>query len=391
MLDIKALKQSLDIIEQEKRISRERIIEAIELSLAAAYKKEYGDRDQMIKAILNLDTGEMEFLQVKTVVDETLVWMPKSEEDEKDEEDERPRYNDEKHMFLNDAKLMRKDSTVGDEIVFPLETKDDFGRIAAQTAKQVIVQKFREAEKDSLIQEFEGKENTIVSGTVQRVEKGITFIDLGRATAILPKEEQIMGENFNPGDRIKAYLFSFDEAGKGLSLRLSRSHPKFLIELFKQEAPEIAEGKVEIKFVAREPGRRSKMAVVSYDEHIDPIGACVGSRGVRINQITQELHGERIDVIEWSPELSNFIADALSPAEIEGIELDEENKKAIVYVSEDQFSLAIGKQGQNVRLAAKLTGFKIDILKQEDAAAKEEVLEANSEEIAEEKIVEEIK
>lgn len=365
MLDIKALKQSLDIIEEEKKIPKDKIIEAVEASLAAAYKKEYCERDQVIKCVLNMDTGETEFSQIKTVVDDTIVWIPETEEEEKGEGDERPRFNDEKHMLVSDAHLIRKGAVIGDELVFPLDPKEDFGRIAAQTAKQVIVQKFREAEKDSLIKEFEGKENTIVSGTVQRAERGLIFIDLGRATAVLPKEEQIFGENFKPGDRIKAYLFSFDEAGRGLSLRLSRSHPRFLVELFKQEAPEIESGSVEIKFVSREPGRRSKIAVVSHDEHIDPIGACVGQRGVRINQISQELHGERIDVIEWSPDPEDFIADALSPAEIEGIELDEANKSAKVYVRDDQFSLAIGRQGQNVRLAAKLTTWKIDILKSE--------------------------
>lgn len=365
MLDIKALKQSLDIIEEEKKIPKDKITEAVEASLAAAYKKEYCERDQVIKCVLNMDTGETEFSQIKTVVDETTVWIPETEEEEKEEGDERPRFNDEKHMLLSDAHLIRKGAVIGDELVFPLDPKEDFGRIAAQTAKQVIVQKFREAEKDSLVKEFEGKENTIVSGIVQRAERGLIFIDLGRATAVLPKEEQIFGENFKPGDRIKAYLFSFDEAGRGLSLRLSRSHPRFLVELFKQEAPEIESGSVEIKFVSREPGRRSKIAVVSHDEHIDPIGACVGQRGVRINQISQELHGERIDVIEWSPDPEDFIADALSPAEIEGIELDEANKSAKVYVRDDQFSLAIGRQGQNVRLAAKLTTWKIDILKSE--------------------------
>lgn len=361
MIDIKALKQSLEIIESEKRIPKDRIMEAIEAALAAAYKKEYGDKDQVVRCTLNLDTGEMEFVQVKTVVDGTTVWIPSSEEDVKDELDERPRYNEEKHLLVNQAKLIRKDAEVGSEIVFGLETKDDFGRIAAQTAKQVIVQKFREAEKDSLVAEFAGKEGSIVSGIVQRVEKGLIFIDLGRATAVLPKEEQIFGENWKPGDRIRAYLFNFDESGRGLSLRISRTHPRFLIELFKLEAPEIAEGVVEIKFVAREPGKRSKIAVVSHEEHIDPVGTCIGSRGVRVNQVTQELHGERIDVIEWSEDPADFIADALSPSEIDGLELDEENRTARVYVSPEMYSLAIGRSGQNVRLAAKLTGWRIDI------------------------------
>jgi N utilization substance protein A len=186
----------------------------------------------------------------------------------------------------------------------------------------------------------------------------------------MPKEEQIPGESFMPGSRIRAYLFSFDDGKSGLSLRLSRSHPRFLAELFRQEAPEIEAGQVEIKYVAREAGRRSKVAVLSHEEHIDPVGACVGARGVRINQISQELRGERIDIIEWSENPEDFIVDALSPAEVEGIELDEANKQATVYVREDQFSLAIGKQGQNVRLAAKLTMWKIDIVKEGEESKK---------------------
>jgi N utilization substance protein A len=392
MIDIKALKQSLDIIESEKRIPKERIMEAVEASLAAAYKKEYGDKDQVVRCVLNLDTGEMEFFQVKTVVDETLVWMPESEDEEKAQDDERPRYNEEKHLLVNQARLIRKDAEVGSEIIFNLETKDDFGRIAAQTAKQVIVQKFREAEKDSLVAEFAGKEGSIVSGIVQRVEKGLIFIDLGRATAVLPKEEQIFGENWKPGDRIRAYLFNFDESGRGLSLRISRTHPRFLIELFKLEAPEIAEGIVEIKFVAREPGRRSKIAVTSSEEHIDPVGTCIGSRGVRVNQVTQELHGERIDVIEWSKDPADFIADALSPAEIDGLELDDANRTARVYVSPDVYSLAIGRSGQNVRLAAKLTGWRIDIENSDKKEETEKAQEAEESEKVEEKIeVENIK
>jgi N utilization substance protein A len=245
--------------------------------------------------------------------------------------------------------------------VFPLDNQDDFGRIAAQTAKQVVMQKLREAEKASLSEEFGEKEGTILTGTVQRAEKGNVFIDLGRATAVLTPDEQIKGENYKPGERIRAYLFSSDENIKGLSLKLSRTHPKFLIELFKLECPEIANGVVEIKAVTREPGKRSKIAVTTKDEYIDPVGACVGQRGSRVNQITQELKGERIDIIMWNEDPKEFIAEALSPAEVESIELDEEIKLAKVKVAADQYSLAIGKMGQNVRLAARLTGWKIDV------------------------------
>lgn len=392
MLDLKQLKVALETLEADKRIPKEKIIDAVEQSIAAAYKKEYGKRGQIIRSKLDFDTGATTFEQVKVVVDETMVRMP--EEDEgldgdtsraedhsrstrheyvdvtsvtgtaaagEDEEDTRPRYNEEHHMLLKDAKLMKRDANLGDEIIFPLDQKDDFGRIAAQTAKQVIIQKLREAEKGSIALEFGGKENSVVVGTVERVDRGAIFIDLGRTTGILPYEEQIPNERYRPGERIKAYLFALDEGMRGLSIRLSRSHPKFLIELFKVESPEIASGVVEIKAVAREPGSRSKIAVYTNDSQIDPVGACVGQRGVRVSTITSELSGEKIDIIEWSDNTEEFIGAALSPAKPISIELIEDEKKAIVTVLAEEQSLAIGKGGQNVRLAAKLTGWKIDI------------------------------
>jgi transcription termination/antitermination protein NusA len=346
----------------------------VEASLSAAYKKEYADKDQTIKCVLNMDTGEIDFVQSKIIVDETNCWFPKTDDEEKDEIDERPKYNEEKHINIEQAKMMKRDAEVGNEIIFPLDRQDDFGRIAAQTAKQVIMQKLREAEKESLTEEFKDKAGTILTGTVQRSERGNVFIDLGRATAILSQDEQIQGENFRTGDRIRAYLFSSDDTQKGLSLKLSRTHPKFLIELLKEEAPEVANGQVEIKFVAREPGKRSKIAVMSHDENIDAIGACVGGRGTRINQVTKELHGERIDIIELSDDTKEFIKASLSPAEVISIETDETTKIAVVKVSAEQFSLAIGRGGQNVRLAARLTGWKIDV-KQEGAENAEEIKE----------------
>ncbi|MEZ0209051.1 MAG: transcription termination factor NusA, partial [Candidatus Paceibacterota bacterium] len=273
-----------------------------------------------------------------------------------------PRYNEERHILLTTAKLLKKNAELNEEIVFPLDNQDDFGRIAAQTAKQVIVQKLREAERESIVGEFTDKESTIVSGLVQRIERGTAFIDLGRTTAILPFEEQIPSERLRPGERLRAYLFSIEEGFRGLSIRLSRTHPKFLIELFKNESAEIAQGIVEIVAVAREPGSRSKIAVKSNDDRVDPIGACVGQRGVRVSAITDELSGEKIDVIEWSEDARRFIATALSPAKAISIELNEDEKKATVTVAPEEQSLAIGKGGQNVRLAAKLTGWKIDIV-----------------------------
>jgi N utilization substance protein A len=374
MLDIKALKVALEQLEAEKKIAHEKVVDAVEKSLAAAYQKEYGKRGQIVRCQINFDTGETSFEQVKIVVDETTVRMPVEGEEEeiitapnqKDEvtdvEGLLPRYNEERHILLSTAKLLKKNAELGEEIVFPLDNQDDFGRIAAQTAKQVIVQKLREAERESIVGEFTDKENTIVSGVVQRVERGSAFIDLGRTTAILPFEEQIQSERLRPGERIRAYLFSIEEGFRGLSIRLSRSHPKFLIELFKNESQEIAQGTVEIVAVAREPGSRSKIAVRTIDDRIDPIGACVGQRGARVSAITEELSGEKIDVIEWSDDARRFIATALSPAKVISIELEEGEKKALVTVSAQEQSLAIGKGGQNVRLAAKLTGWKIDIV-----------------------------
>lgn len=369
------MKAALEILETEKRIPKEKIIDAIEQSLAAAYKKDYGEKGQIVRCHLDMDTGAMSFEQVKIVADESTVRMPKfdaegneiKEEIELDAEgkpvDTRTRYNEEHHILLSEARLIKKDALVGDEVVFPLELRDDFGRIAAQTAKQVVMQRLREAERESVVQEFGGKEGSIVSGTIQRIERGIVYVDLGRATAVLPMDEQIKNERYFPGMRLRAYLYSLDEGSRsGFSMRLSRTHPKFLTELFKQESPEVASGVVEIKAIAREPGARSKIAVYTEDDSIDPIGSCVGQRGSRVNTISSELGGEKIDLIEWSSDQAQFIAEALSPAEIESIDLNEEEKKAIVYVTESEQSLAIGKGGQNVRLAAKLTGWKIDIV-----------------------------
>ncbi len=369
MLDIKALKTALEQLEQEKKIAHEKVVDAVEKSLAAAYQKEYGKRGQIVRCQINFETGETNFEQVKIVVDESTVRMPVEGEDENTPDpvveegvELLPRYNEERHILLSTAKLLKKNAELGEEIVFPLDNQDDFGRIAAQTAKQVIVQKLREAERESIVGEYKDKENTIVSGIVQRVERGTIFVDLGRTTAILPFEEQIAVERLRPGERVRAFLFSIEEGVRGLSIRLSRSHPKFLIELFKNESAEIAQGTVEIVAVAREPGSRSKIAVRSTDPRVDPIGACVGQRGVRVTAITQELSGEKIDVIEWSDDSRRFIATALSPAKVVSIELNDEDRKALVTVSREEQSLAIGKGGQNVRLAAKLTGWKIDIV-----------------------------
>jgi len=359
MFDLKVIQSVLDQFEEEKNIPRAKMIEAIEAALATAYKKEYGKRNQIVRAILDMNTGTPVFEQVKIVVDDSLVYF--DEEEERAEDDERTLFDSEKHILLEDAQRMKKDAALEDEVAFPLEMQADFGRIAAQTAKQVIIQKIREAEKGSILEEFAGREGEIVSGTVQRVERGMIYVDLGRTTGIIPFEEQIRGERYRTGERIRAYLYSVDEGARGVFLRLSRSHPQFVIELFKLEAPELAAETVVIKAIAREPGSRTKLAVISEDSHIDPVGSLVGQRGVRVSTVTSELGGERIDIIEWNEDEEMFVKDALSPAEVVSVELDEKEHKAVVTVNEDQQSLAIGRGGQNVRLAAKLTGWSIDI------------------------------
>jgi len=359
MFDLKVITSVLDQLEEERGIPRAKVLDAIEAALATAYKKEYGKRGQIVRAQFDLQTGDVHFFQIKIVVDKTHVYM---EEEDRTEDDERIRYNEEQHILLDNAKLIKGDAVIDEELVFPLELKDDYGRIAAQTAKQVIRQKIREAEKVSILEEFGQRQGEVIHGIVQRIERGTIYVNLGRATGIIPYDEQIRGERFKQNDRIRAYLYSVEEGNRGTFLRLSRSHPKFIEKLFELEVPEIVSGVVEIKAIAREPGSRSKIAVYANDPHIDPVGSLVGQRGVRVSTVMSELGGEKIDVIEWSETLDEFIEDALSPAKILDVELDEENKTATVEVSEDQQSLAIGKAGQNVRLAAKLTGWKIDIV-----------------------------
>lgn len=365
MFDIKTINTVLSELEEERGIPKEKVVEAIEAALATAYKKEYGKRGQVVRAKINMETGETDFEQVKTVVTPDMVYYEDEEApeygEETPEEDRLIRFNEEQHMFLGDAAMMKKDTKVGDEMIFPLEVREDYGRISAQTAKQVIIQKIREAERTTVLAEFGELEGTIVSGTVERVERGSVFLNLGRAIGMLPHNEQIHGENFKQGERVRAYLVRVEETPRGVFLRLSRSHPKFLEALFEQEVPEIPSGVVEIKAIAREAGARSKIAVFSHDEHIDPVGALVGQGGTRVQTIMSELHNEKIDIIEWSPEIEHFIEDSLSPARIVEVHTNEETHEARVAVVEDQQSLAIGKGGQNARLAAKLTGWKIDI------------------------------
>jgi N utilization substance protein A len=388
MIDLKTFHSALEQLEIERGIPKQKIIETIELALAAAYKRDYGKKGQIIKAEFNPETGKTEFSQIKIVVDESMlkpeeeastlaegeVGVPtpltlqsesvgkEQEEPEQGEiEPRKVRFNLERHIMIKEARKIKKGVKPGDELVFSLETKEDYGRIAAQTAKQVIIQRIREAERESVFDEYKEKQGKIISGIVQRVEAGNVFIDLGRTTAILPREEQIRGERYRLGERIKALLFLVEQGPKGINLYFSRSHPRFLTKLFEMEVPEIANETVEIKAVAREPGSRAKIAVSSNTEGIDPVGSCVGQKGVRVGTVISELGGEKIDIVEWSEEPEVFIANALSPAKILEVETKPKTKEAKIMVAEDQVSLAIGKGGQNVRLAAKLTGWKLDI------------------------------
>ncbi|OGF88552.1 transcription termination factor NusA, partial [Candidatus Giovannonibacteria bacterium RIFCSPLOWO2_01_FULL_48_47] len=329
-------------------------------------------RGQIIRAKFDPKKGRAEFSQVKIVVDEEMLKPAESLEEDiqagKEEETEetggeikKVRFNPERHVMLDEAQKIEPNIKPGEELIFTLETKEEYGRIAAQTAKQVIIQRIREAERESIYNEFASREGEIVSGIVQRIEGKNAFLDLGRATAILPKEEQVRGEHYRLGERIKAYLVLAEKNTKGPGLYLSRSHPRFVAKLFEMEVPEIQSGIVEIKAVAREAGLRTKLAVRSKEGGVDPVGSLVGQKGIRVGTVITELGGEKIDIIEWRDNPEEFIAKSLSPAKVLEVEVSPDKKEATVRVAEDQLSLAIGKAGQNVRLAAKLTGYKIDI------------------------------
>ncbi|MBP9686780.1 MAG: transcription termination/antitermination protein NusA [Candidatus Doudnabacteria bacterium] len=338
-----ALEQALRQIEDEKGISREEILAMIEASLAAAFRKDYGNRDQNIEVEFNPEDLSAKIFDVKVVVE--TVEDPQKEVD------------------LEAGQVLREGAVVGDVIRTEVTPEDgvEFGRIAAQTAKQVIIQKLREAERNMQFSDFKAKERTLINGLVHRVEGDTVLVDLGKGTGVLFPSEQIRGEQYTVGQRIKVLVLHVEPGQRGPKITLSRSHPDIVRKLFELEVPEIFNGIVEMKAVAREAGSRSKIAVFSTQEGIDPIGACVGQKGTRVQTVMAELGGEKIDIIEWSEDPVKFIANALSPAKILNVQLHEEEKSANVGVLEDQLSLAIGKAGQNVRLAARLTGWKIDI------------------------------
>lgn len=367
---------------EEKGISKEKVIETIEAALAAAYKKDYGKRGQNIKAVFDQVSGGAKFFLVKEVVDETLREFVTEEElkeraekratekkeessyaeASEDEAEKLPRYNMERDLTLEEAKKINKKAKIGDIIEIKLEEKKDYGRVAAQTAKQVIIQRIREAERDSMFEEYKDKEGEIVSGVVQRIEGRNVFIDLGKSVGVLFPSEQIERENYRIGQRLKIYIQKVEAGSRGPGISLSRAHPQIIQRLFELEVPEIFSGTVQIKSIAREAGERTKIAVTSGEDGIDPIGSCVGQKGTRVQSVIDELGGEKIDIILWNENIAKFIASALSPAKVLKVEIKEETAEAVVSVPEDQLSLAIGKRGQNVRLAAKLTGWKIDII-----------------------------
>jgi len=375
-MDVKSFASAIAQIAEEKGISSEKIWETIESAIAAAYKKEYGKKGQIIKCRLDHQSGELQFWQIKLVVTKSTIYSEEEleklkEKKEKSIEEEpslaragegegKVRFNPEKHIMLEEAKKIKPKIKAGEELEILLEPRGDYGRIAAQTAKQVILQKIREAERESILTEYKTKEGEIISGIVQRIEGRNIFLDIGKTLGILTREEQVPGEFYRPGQRLRLFLLKVEEGPKGPIIFLSRAYPRLVSKLFELEVPEISAGQVEIKSIAREPGSRTKIAVVSKAEGIDPIGSAVGQRGTRVQAVINELGGEKIDIIEYSEEPEVYIANSLSPAKVLEVKIEPKNK-ALAVVAEDQLSLAIGKDGQNVRLAAKLTGWKIDV------------------------------
>ncbi len=332
----------------EKNIPVSAVVETIEQALASAYRKDFGEPNQNIKVEFDPVTGGSRVFDVKTVVT-----GPAEGEEE---------INAKKEILLADAKKIKKDVAEGEEIRTELPVPEEYGRVAAQTAKQVIIQRLREAEREMVFSEYKDKEGQVLLGTVQRVEGRTVFVDLGHTVAVMPYAEQIPREHYATGARLKVYLVSVSASARGPEVLVSRTHPEIVRQLFAQEVPEIGAGTVEIKSIAREAGSRVKIAVAATEENIDPIGSCVGQRGMRVQTVISQLGGEKIDIIEWSGDAQKFISAALSPAKVQLVEIDEANHAAKVTVADDQLSLAIGRGGQNVRLAVKLTGWKIDII-----------------------------
>jgi len=388
------IEQAMRQICEEKGISYEAVLETIESALAAAYRKDYGNKMQNLEAEFSAEDGSVNVFDVKEVVEDVSeeeleamraaqaeeaaqeeakaampVPAPKGAVEEESEDDDAPKFNPKTQIMFSDAQVLKSGSEVGDIIRTELPVAGEFGRMAAMTAKQVIMQKLREAEREIIFNEYKEQEGEVLIGTVQRREGRVILVDIGRTTGVLLPEDQIQSERYNSGDRIKVYVREVSLGARGPQILLSRTSEQLVQTLFEIEIPEVADGSVEIKTIAREAGARSKVAVASADDGIDPIGACIGQRGIRIQTIIHELGGEKIDVIEWSDDPATFIESALAPAKVQAIELNEEENTAIAIVEADQLSLAIGRGGQNVRLAARLAGWRLSV--QEDGAIAE--------------------
>jgi len=343
------LNHIIDQVVKDKGIDRGVLVEALEAAVLSAANKKYRNTREL-EAHYNDEAGEVEVFEFVTVVDEVE--------------------NSYQEIDLSEAREIDPDVEIGDSLGMKMDASS-FSRIAAQTAKQVIIQKVREAEREGVYNEFKDRLGELVNGIVRRYERGDLIVDLGRAEALLPHREQVPRENYRQGDRVRAYISDVRMATKGPQIILSRTHPGLLAELFRIEVPEVAEGIVEIQSVAREPGSRAKIAVLSNDPDVDPIGACVGMRGARVQNVVSELRGEKIDIINWTPDIARFACSALAPAEVTRVYVDNDEESLEIIVPDDQLSLAIGKKGQNVRLAAKLTGWKIDIISETRAAEAE--------------------
>ena len=348
-LNIKQLTLALRTIAEEKNLPEETVLEVIEQAIAAAWRRDNGTREQLVRASLNINSGTAVVSVVKTVVEEVE--------------------NDVNQMSRDEAKTVDPAAELGSEVTVETHNVTTFGRVAAQTAKQVILQRLREAEREVVLAEFEDKIGTVVTGTIQRVEPRVVRIELGKAVGIMPQSEQIPGEYYGVGRRIKVYIKDIEREGRGPQLILSRGNEEFVRFLFSQEVPEMETGAVEIKAIAREAGRRTKLAVASALPGVDPVGTFVGGHGTRVQAVMNEIgEQEKIDIIPFEEDAAGFIANAMSPAEVLSVTVNEDEKRATVYVSEDQQSVAIGRAGQNVRLASRLTGYELDI--EAKAAAK---------------------
>ncbi|MFH1207797.1 MAG: transcription termination factor NusA [Patescibacteria group bacterium] len=381
--------QAVKQICEEKNISLESVIETIEAALAVAYRKDFGEKNQNIKVEFDLAKAKSRVFDVKTVVtDEKFELTEKLKEEKKaqeeaaiaegkplefdasardtaageNEEDKFERFNPKTEITLTEAKKIKKSVKLEDVIKTELFPPAAYGRMAAQTAKQVIIQRLREAERENIYKEYKGKEGDVINGTIQRIEGRMVLVDLGQTIALLPPSEQVPRERYAANQRLRFFVASVNTTSKGPEIILSRAHPDMVRKLFMLEVPEVASGSVEIKALAREAGSRTKVAVATTQRNIDPVGSCVGQRGSRVQTIISEIGGEKIDIIEWDANPARFITNALSPAKVLSVKTNEEEKTALAEVKEDQLSLAIGKAGQNVRLSAKLTGWKIDII-----------------------------